>query len=496
MAFYSTIATRLDTLVEDIKPPEDIKPEENPQQPLGVGDPIIQTKDLSVVYNQGTSNEYWALHEVSISIYPKEYIIFFGPSGCGKSTLLNSIAGLETNITGKVMVQGMDIAHLSEDEIAKFHRSGLGMVFQQYNLISSLSVMDNVTLPQVFIGTDRSERIAKAKVLLEKFGILKQADKIPTELSGGQQQRIGIARALVNDPKILLADEPVGNLDSVSAQTVMDLLKKLNTDEGKTLIMVTHNPEHLFYANRIFYMKDGKVVREVVNKDNRPPEVKEKMVEKKETVEEKLKKEFELLARSFPGLSPVQLSMLLIPFKAKMLVNYMLSAYDVDEIKRIEQIVSDRLSRHIDRGEFQLKLDQDYEKGGAGLDSRVAEKLALIVENVLEKTKFVKTANEEIDGQAAQSREVAATDIGAIWAQVAELRKSFIAPRNMILSEQQIKRLESAIYSRLIGDFDKDDFCATLDKSVKEGGVGLNKLTAEKLTRDLEMVMLVSYGLK
>ncbi len=457
--------------------------------------PAIKTENLSVVYNKGTTNEFWALKDVNIAIYPKEYIIFFGPSGCGKSTLLNSISGLETEIFGKVIVDGKDISVLSEDEISNFHRSGIGMIFQQYNLISSLSVLDNVALPQIFLGESKKERTEKTKLLLERFGILEQAEKIPTELSGGQQQRIGIARALVNDPKILLADEPVGNLDSVSAVNVMDILKKLNAEEGKTLILVTHNPEHLFYANRIFYMKDGEIVREMVNKELRPIGVaKEEKTEKKESTEEKLGKEFQLLSRSFPGLNPMQLNMLLAPFKAKMLVNYVLSSYEIDEINRMEQIVSDRLSGRTNLNELKTKLDRDYSKGGAGLNSRTAERIANTVEDFLNKTKLVdEKKNTSVSREKLGERY---PDFNSIWSQITELRRGFIDPMHKILSDRQIMRLESAIYSRLVGDFSKDSFNETLDRSFSKGGVGLNKITAKKISNDLEMILLLAYGAK
>lgn len=462
----------------------------------GFPQPIIKTENLNVVYNKGTSNEFWALQEVNISIYPKEYIIFFGPSGCGKSTLLNSIAGLETNITGKVIVEGRDIAGLSEEEVAGFHRMSIGMIFQQYNLISSLTVRDNVTLPQVFLGVSKSERVKKAKVLLEKFGILEQADKIPTELSGGQQQKIGIARSLINNPKILLADEPVGNLDSASAVVVMNLLKELNTAEGKTLILVTHNPEHLFYANRIFYIKDGKITREVVNDEIRPEGAKGKgQEEKKESVEDKVKKELGLLSRSFPGLTGAQINMLLVPFKAKMLANYMLSSFEIDEIGRIEQIISDRLAGRITKDELKFRLDRDYEKGGGGLNSKTAERLGNVIEDVISKTSIIVSERKSNEGKGLAPKQPR-PDFNSLWSQITELRRGFIDPMNKMLNDRQIMRMETAIYNRLIGDFDKNAFNEMLDRSFDQGGVGLNKTTAKKITRDLEMVMLLSYGFK
>lgn len=465
---------------------------------MDISQPIIKTENLNVVYNKNTSSEFWALQGVNIEIYPREYVVFFGPSGCGKSTLLNSIAGLETSIEGKVFIGNKDISTLSEDELSIFHRTKIGMIFQVYNLILSLTVLENVTLPQIFLGINKKERIKRAKTYLERFGILEHADKIPTELSGGQQQRIGIARSLVNNPDILLADEPVGNLDSVSAVNVMELLKDLNRKEGKTLILVTHNPEHLVYANRIFYIKDGKIEREVINKDIRPQEIArktEKIEEvKSEGFEEKISKELELLQRSFPGLTSLQLNMLLVPFKAKLLANYLLSDYEVDEISRIENILHDRLSGRTDKENLRLRLDKNYEKGGAGLNSITAVRLGDIIEDAISKTESVIKGRGGRSGLMINSLRRERPDFKAIWSQITELRHSFIDPMHKDLTDRQIIRMESAIYNRLIGDFDKKSFYEMLDRSFESGGVGLNKSSAKKITRDLEMIMLLSYG--
>ncbi|MCK4525633.1 MAG: ABC transporter ATP-binding protein, partial [Candidatus Andersenbacteria bacterium] len=208
--------------------------------------PLIEIKNASVVYNEGSDNQVNALLGASLEIEPQEYIIIFGPSGCGKSTLLNVIAGLEKPTHGEAYIDSEDLNEMNADQLAKFHCVKIGMIFQAYNILPSLSVRDNIILPQMFLGAnDRKNRRAKADKLLDKFGILAQANKAPSELSGGQQQRIGIARALINDQPIVLADEPVGNLDSKSAQNVLDILKELNEKDKKTIIMVTHNPEYL-----------------------------------------------------------------------------------------------------------------------------------------------------------------------------------------------------------------------------------------------------------
>ena len=222
----------------------------------------IKTENVSVIYDQGRPSETNALTDVNITINQEDYVVIFGPSGCGKSTLLYTISGIEKPTRGKVLVLGKDITKFSPDESAKFHRSEIGMVFQAYNLIPTLTVLDNVALPQIFRGVSREKRRARARVLLQRFGILPQAEKLPTELSGGQQQRVGIARALINEQPVIFADEPVGNLDSKSAKIVLDILYDLNVKDKKTVILVTHDPSLLTFATHVIYMKDGTVVGE------------------------------------------------------------------------------------------------------------------------------------------------------------------------------------------------------------------------------------------
>ncbi|MDD5623740.1 MAG: ABC transporter ATP-binding protein [Candidatus Peribacteraceae bacterium] len=223
--------------------------------------PIISVRKLCVTYFPGKSNEVRALKDVSLDINPGEFIIFFGPSGCGKSTLLYSISGLEKKITGDILVKGENLPTMTPRQRETFHQRTIGMVFQAYYLIASLSVLDNVTLPQVALNEPAHVRNAKALELLKKFGVFEQAKKLPTELSGGQQQRVAICRSIMNDPDILFADEPVGNLDSKSSEEVMELLRELNERDHKTVILVTHDPSHLHHAHRVFFMRDGQIIR-------------------------------------------------------------------------------------------------------------------------------------------------------------------------------------------------------------------------------------------
>ena len=334
-------------------------------------EPIIKIEKLNVTYFLGHTNEARALKDISLEIYPGEFIIFFGPSGCGKSTLLHSVAGLETNIQGNIFVDNKNIAHFKHQELEKFHQRETGMIFQAYYLINSLSCIDNVLLPQIFISAPSEERKKRALLLLEHFGVKQQANKLPSELSGGQQQRVAICRALINDPTILLADEPVGNLDSKSAQDVLELLKELNEKQKKTVILVTHNPAHLDYAHRVFYMRDGGIidikVNQAISRDIQPSAM---------TAGLNIPRGMELLLRTYTSFSPAQVGNLLIPFKAKQIVSEALVGMTSDDIGRIEKRVEDLIIRGIDDNEGMLKfLDIDQGEGGMGLDKRMAKNL-------------------------------------------------------------------------------------------------------------------------
>ena len=193
--------------------------------------PIITTKDVDITYNAGKSNEYKALRNVSVDVYAREYVILFGPSGCGKSTLLYSMFGVLPPQSGKIYVKGDSVYDLSPMELVHFQRKTMGIMYQSFNIIASITVLDNFTLPLIFAGVSKVKREKKAWELLKRFGIDGVAHKVPTNLSGGQQQRVSVARSLVNDPEILIADEPVGNLDRISSEAVMNTLSDINSQD-------------------------------------------------------------------------------------------------------------------------------------------------------------------------------------------------------------------------------------------------------------------------
>ncbi|HBG81989.1 TPA: ABC transporter ATP-binding protein [candidate division CPR2 bacterium] len=226
--------------------------------------PVIKISNLSKKFMLGDI-EVQALESVSLEIYSGEFICFFGPSGCGKSTLMSMIAGLQPPSTGSIMIRGEDLAKMSTNQLAEHRRTKIGMVFQAFNLIQTMNVLENIALPLTFARISKMRRMKRAENLLEIVGMGKYKDRTPNQLSGGQQQRIAIARSLVANPWIILADEPTGNLDSKSANDVMKLLISLNRKSKRTVILITHNPEYIQYADRIFWMQDGKMIKVEAN---------------------------------------------------------------------------------------------------------------------------------------------------------------------------------------------------------------------------------------
>lgn len=227
---------------------------------------IIRCVNLSKDFFISRGRLIKVLKNIDLTIHAGEYIILYGPSGSGKSTLLHLIAGLEVPSAGHILIRDRDLAKYSRDELAQLHRTKIGLVFQQFNLIPTLTVLENVALPQVFLRQPIGLRRTKALGILKILSLEKLADHYPTELSGGEQQRVAIARALINNPWILLIDEPTGNLDSSSADDVMRLIRDLNEKSHRTILMVTHNPDYVYYPHRVLYLKDGSITKEVVNR--------------------------------------------------------------------------------------------------------------------------------------------------------------------------------------------------------------------------------------
>jgi putative ABC transport system ATP-binding protein len=220
--------------------------------------PVITTRGLAREYEGGVH----ALRDVDAEIADGEFVAVTGPSGCGKSTLLNLLGGLDRPTRGEIELAGRRVDGYSETQWALVRRSEIGFVFQFFNLIANLSVADNVELPGLLAGLSSKEARARRTDLLQSLGIAEHADSAPGNLSGGQQQRVAIARALINRPRVLLADEPTGNLDSASARDVMALLRAAHDERGQTIVLVTHDARVAARADRVLAMRDGAVAHE------------------------------------------------------------------------------------------------------------------------------------------------------------------------------------------------------------------------------------------
>ncbi len=225
---------------------------------------VIKLEEVWKIYRMGDV-EVNALQGLSLDVKDGEFVAIMGPSGSGKSTAVNMIGCLDVPTRGKILLDSHDISKLSESQLAQIRGKKIGFIFQQFNLIPTLSALENVALPIVFQSVERDKRIRKATELLNIVELGNRMNHKPTELSGGQQQRVAIARSLANDPEVILADEPTGNLDSSTGETVMTFLQKLNRKDKKTIIMVTHDNNVAKHADRIEFLKDGKIIKSLNN---------------------------------------------------------------------------------------------------------------------------------------------------------------------------------------------------------------------------------------
>lgn len=221
--------------------------------------PIIKLENVWKIYKLGETN-LSVLKGIDLEIQPGSFATIMGPSGSGKSTLMYLLGLLDTPSEGKVFLDGKNTSDFSQDKLAQVRGSKIGFIFQQFNLLLNLTALENVMLPMIFQGVREAERKERARSLLESVNLKHRINHKPTEMSGGEQQRIAIARSLVNNPDILIADEPTGNLDSSTGKTVMEILKNLHEEQKKTIIVVTHDPNIAHYSHNIIHIQDGKIV--------------------------------------------------------------------------------------------------------------------------------------------------------------------------------------------------------------------------------------------
>ncbi|WP_010096601.1 ABC transporter ATP-binding protein [Ornithinibacillus scapharcae] len=228
---------------------------------------MLEVKQVSKIYDGKIA--YRALTDINLSIEEGEFVGIMGPSGSGKTTLLNMIATIDEPTTGEILINGKNPHKLKKDDLAKFRRRELGFVFQDFNLLHTLTVEENMVLPLTLDGEKVREMKRKAKAIAEKLGIASILNKRTFEISGGQAQRAAVARAMIHTPKLLLADEPTGNLDSKSSKDVMEMLELINQKERTTMLLVTHDPQAASYCKRVVFIRDGKFYSEIHRGDNR-----------------------------------------------------------------------------------------------------------------------------------------------------------------------------------------------------------------------------------
>jgi putative ABC transport system ATP-binding protein len=428
-------------------------------------EPIIKVKDLKVIYNEGKSNEYDALRGESLEIYPNEYIILFGPSGCGKSTLLYSLLGILPPSYGEVLVKNENPYKYNVKQMVRFQQSVVGIIYQSFNLIPSLTVLDNVALPLIFANMPKNEREKRAMQLLKRFGVDQHATKYGTNLSGGQMQRVAVARSLVNDPEILFADEPVGNLDSISSGQVMDTLEEINMKDHKTVILVTHDAKLLPYAHRVYYLRDGQVEREVLNP--------EKKQIKQTDPGTSILSEIEKLARIYPYASPEEL-------RVKSVVNFLTQDIGFDQIERLEKFVGMYIDGKMDDKGFVEKLTKNVEAGGPEIDRPRADMFAEKINIILKEAREIRSYRDNFKARVASPRQAD---------RIADVRNDLMRECSFTLTPDQTARMDELIKFRVRGFIQQEDMKRRLEARYEDDGIGLDADTSRNTSRYLEKLI-------
>ena len=404
-----------------------------------------------------------ALKNINLEIFEGEYIVFFGQSGCGKSTLLYTIVGLEKATEGEVLVCGKNLSTMAKNELIDFYRTTIGMIFQAFYLVSHLSAKDNLILSKMFSGSSKEVREGKANELMDRFGINSYSDRRPSMMSGGQQQRTAIARALMNDPLIILADEPVGNLDSKNALIVLDLLADIHRKEKKTIIQVTHNAADIHYADRVFYIKDGEVEKVVVN------EKKVDLTEGIERVETRdSNSEFNRLALLHPNLPDTRL-------KAKMIFRHLLIPYSVSTEDGVEVAIEKYIKGEMTEEDLRKYLDD--QKDGAGFNFQKAQHLTKDIVEIVENWKKISLEEENEVSLNQKLKE-----------KVFSVRMYLLEEYRGTLTKPQVESLNTLIRDFITKEIDITKFIAMLDLSLKKGGVGLNSRTARHFGEKIALI--------
>ncbi|MEI6580874.1 MAG: ABC transporter ATP-binding protein [bacterium] len=432
-------------------------------------EPIIKLENVSLWYNKGKPIEVKALKNITLDINKGDYAAFFGPSGCGKTTMLYSISGIDRFQEGKILINGRDISGLSNQELAIFRQTGIGIVFQQFNLVPSLTVLKNVSLPMLFVGISSEKADIEAAKLLKRLDMTEYADRYPFELSGGQQQRVGIARALANDPPIIIADEPLGNLDSINAKKVLEFLRELNEKDGRTIIMVTHEAWSLRDVKTIFHMKDG-VITDTEH------------ITSKKTVAESLSNHlYEQLSavkksdKSTGEKEDVKLEQL----SAHLLSNFLLRGYSMEEIQRFEEILNELFANKITAKEFKDMINKPFKDGGVGLWKKKASSIANYLEEIITKRKDIEGIYKSLE----QSKET------SIFDEIHHIRDWLVQGYTGELTPWQIMALDQVISDRVRNLITAKQVPDLFDLSKNKFGVGLSFRASHLMAEKLELIL-------
>lgn len=428
---------------------------------------IIALRHVNQWYNKGKENEVHALNDISLEIEQGDYVAFFGPSGCGKTTLLYATSGIDRISDGEILIKSRDIAHFSNQELAIFRQTGIGIIFQQFNLVPSLTVLQNVALPLAFVGVHKEKAEEEAAKLLKKINLEKYATHYPTELSGGQQQRVGIARALANNPPIIIADEPLGNLDSMNAKNVLEILKKLNEEDGKTIIMVTHESWSLQDVRTVYHMKDGVItsIEKRVAQQVGITTPKSSEEEQQEFIKKQLAKE----AKKAESLHMI----------SRILSSFFMRGHTFEETDRFETILLDRFTKKLDSMQYIALLCAPFNKKGAGLWKKKAERVSLYVEDLLEKQKSLDQVIDNLNKNPVMP----------ITEEIKHLRNIMAEEYIGTISTYRNEILDELIGDRIRGNISAEHFLQLLHTPVKEAGAGIPVHTAQKMAERLEIIV-------
>lgn len=484
--------------------------------------PIIQIRDIDFTFDPGKPSEVHALNHISLEVMPGEYVAFFGPSGCGKTTLLYAIAGIQRPQAGDIIVDGQKISGLSQTELAVFRQTKIGIIFQSFNLLPTLTVLDNVALPMAFLGIEESERRKRASELLNRVGLGYLADRYPTELSGGQQQRVSIARSIANDPSIILADEPMGNLDSTNAKIVLDQLNELRATYGKTIVMVTHEVWTLRDVTKIFFMRDGSIIS---TQDRVPGEMSEQAAEDIEIIKQHVatsslskdesktkesssnKREIEKESDAVQDVAPTPppppqepekkiieeihppettaLLRTLYPERTKdeirihALSLLLMHSYQEVARKRFELALGQRRFGALTREEFTIALDLPIKEGGIGLWKQTAERLSNACEEYISQWEF-------IDGVIAQLEK---NPHAHIELEIEVLTRALSSHLPHILKLDDYARFEEIVEESVRGIISSEHFEKILSLPKSSLGLGFRGNTPHAITEQLRTML-------